>query len=204
MLTKPTVKGLMRTKEGEELLRKLCKDALQFLESGKGKFSGDRSFDKREPTFGQPMKVTSSWHRFIRRDLSSQVAFFQALLWLLDRLTDPDDGLIQDVDQKTVDILLDEANKNRSFMMLNDLAKAQEGMTRGVFTLTETTVIAVTNTNRNRKRIKEVVAPVFDDFALWNVKVYKDDRVEISAGPFLVMIAEEILGPYFDGGEGVS
>lgn len=192
------VMGFMTDPMNLNQIKAILAEALEFLEVGKGKYDTDGTFHPKDSTLGLRIDDPIPAHRLIRTHLLVTAVYAQGLSYVFDKLTER--GLA--AGREDTSMAFEEDNMNRSLMLMNQHYKARLGhLGAGYVTLSALTCMALTDTPRNRQRLRDKVAPVMAAHGLWIVESADGKRANFSAGPLLVQFSDFVLGRMkpFDG-----
>ena len=183
-------------RSGDEDIRAIFANVLSSFENGYGRYNSDGSFDAHAPIFGKPITPVTPTHRRLRTSLLELIRYSQGTSYYVENLHHK--GLADRHSEH--DMLYKEVHIKRSQMLLNEHYKA-DGKAHGT-TLSEFTGWGITNNYKNRVRIRNKVAPVFEYYGFWSV--YRDDggHATFTAGPALLLLAECVLDKVSDDFDG--
>lgn len=195
------INTFMADPENVLIVSDLLGETLEFLRKGKGKYNPDGSFDSKEATLGSPIANPTPGHRKIRENLLTTAIYSQGLSYFFDEIQDR--GHVSEL--RNTPAIFEEAHINRSMVLMNQHYKNEipDLTVSYPVTLSWLTAVALADTTRNRQRIREKVAPIFVDHAVWSMEDVDGERAKFYAGPLLVMFSDLVLGGFgpFDGEE---
>ena len=184
------VTDLMTNPEGVLLIKELLDEALIFIEAGKGKYGTDGAFYVKEATLGDAVNNPAPGHKMIRNHLLVTAVYSQGLSFVFDKMAERE--LVFELEDTAM--VLKEENINRSLMLMNIRYKANDDLKNGQVTLSSLTSMALTDTPRNRQRVRNKVTPILVAHGIWTMEDVDGEKANFSAGPLLVMFSDLIFG----------
>ena len=181
----PTVPELLRMSEGQEALDAILTDTLNFLRSGQGRYDTDGVFDRKQLLYGKPVVIAGPAHRRLRAALCEDIRYFQGLTHVVEKL-DAEKLVPRHVETP---MIFEEVHMNRTKMLANRFYKGEGA---GV-TLSNFTKWGVTNTFRNRARLRDVIALVFEHYAVWHLLRDADGYAMATSGQLLKAFSTQVL-----------
>jgi hypothetical protein len=183
----PTVPDLLRMggSEGPKALDAVLAEILRFLRSGRGRYGANGSFDPKAQTYGAPVVAAGPAHRRLRAALYEAILYFQGIAHAVETLDA--NGVVPRHAQ--FEMIFDDVQMHRTQQLLNRFYKGEgTGVTLSAFT-----GWGATNTSRNRIRLRDEVAPVFEHYGLWCLRGDAQGHAMVTAGPLLTAFSMQVL-----------
>lgn len=189
----------MSSPENVLIIADLLSEAHAFLDAGKGKYDPDGAFHSKTQTLGTPISNPSPAHQMVRNSLLTTAIYSQGLAFVFDKIVNR--GHIQNLEYTA--IVFEESHINRSMVLLNQHYKNEYPDISEDYpmTLSNLTAVALANSYRNRKRMRDIVAPVLGAHGIWTIEDVDGERANFWVGPLLLMFSDLVLGKFkpFDG-----
>lgn len=190
--TKIGVPVLIQSEAGMSSLTTLLDTISDDFKKGFGRYTADGAYKPQEPIFGLPAEPACPAHQYVRAALKTTIVFAQGFSRTVEGLHEQ--SLVARHDG--ADLLYDEVHIKRSQQLINKYYLSN-GMPVGE-SLAEFTRWGMSDSHRNRKRMRDVVAVPFEYYGLWQVNRDEKGQASFTAGPTLVLFCEHVLNKMSD------